>query len=64
MIRKSMCSAPPMGTTVHWDLLQPANHHRVMRYSLVDGCFFICLRMKRTEEELIDMKDQGLQCRG
>ena len=38
--------------------------YRVMRCSPVDCCFFICLRMKRTEEELVkllDIKDRGLR---
>ena len=59
--------APPMGT---WGLAptsQSSSKNNVTSCSPVDHCFFVCLRMKRTEEELVklfDMKGQGLQCRG
>ena len=41
---------------------QSSSKNRVTRISPVDLCFFVCLRMKRTEEELVkilDMKDRG-----
>ena len=54
-----------MGTSSNKPII--IQEHRVTGCSQVERCFFVCLRMKRTEEELVkllDMKDRGLQCRG
>ena len=42
---------------LHGNLFQPANHHRVTRCSRVDRCIFLCLRMRRTEKELVNAED-------
>ena len=61
-IRKSMNYY--MGTA---PTSQSSFKNRVTRCSPGNRCFIICLRMKRTETEmvkLLDMKDRDLQCRG